>query len=136
MNSAADYITTNRRQFRSKTLTIFDEQGIYTRYIEKLIPCFSNIKIVTSFTKQYNILSKKLLETYGFSLIVTRDETFNSDVIISHSCKVPLYFEGTVFTDEKRYLMNATVFSGTEIKLPDLYENLRPQNIEYKNFGC
>ena len=157
MNSATDYITVHKHHFRNKALTIFDEKGIYTHCIEKLLPCFGNIKIVTDCTEKYRSISQKLLETFGFSLIVSNEEIFDCDVVITHSCKVPLYFEGTVFTNEKKYLMNATAFSGSEIILPDRYENLRPQNIEallfasalyekcgendlgkikYKDFGC
>ena len=157
MNSATDYITNHKQIFQNKSLTVFDEKGIYTQYIEKLLPCFGNIKIVTDGTDIYLSLSQRLLETYGFSLIISEEENFNSDVIITHSCKVPLYFNGIVFTNEKKYIMNAMVCYGNEINLPNQYESLRPQNIEdilfasalyekcgvtelrnlkYKSFGC
>ena len=129
INSATDYIQNSKQIFRSKSLTIFDEKAIYQSYIEKLLPCFGNIKIVTDFTDSYKDLSAKLLETYGFSLIVSEDESFDSDVVITHQCNVPLYFEGTVFTNKRRYLMNGEVLCGSETDLPDLYESLRPDNI-------
>jgi hypothetical protein len=157
MNSATDYITKHRLHFQSKNLTIFDEKSIYQNYIEKLLPCFKNIKIITDSPDKYKSISRNLLEAYGFSLMVSADKTADSDVIISHNLKLPIYFEGTVFTNEKRYLMNAKVFSGSEIILPDIYESLRPdgismllfasalyenckenslREIRYKDFGC
>ena len=157
MNSATDYITNHRHHFRSRTLTIFDEKAIYQSYIEKLLPCFKSIRIITDSPEKYSTLSQKLLETYGFSLIISKEATTDSDVIISHNLNVPIYFDGTVFTNEKKFLMNAELFSGSEIQLPDLYENLRPKHIDsllfasalyekckeyplgeirYKDFGC
>ena len=157
MNSAADYISEHKSHFKGKTLTVFDERAICQSYIEKLLPCFSSIRIITDSPEKYKTLSQKLLDTYGFSLIVSADETADSDVVISHSLKVPIYFEGTVFTNEKRYLMNAQIFSGCEIDLPEAYESLRPEGIgkvlfasalyeackenslaeiRYKDFGC
>ena len=130
MNSATDYILKHKQQLRSTSLTIFDEKGIYHSYIEKLIPCLRSIKIITNNPDSYENLSLRLLENYGFSLIVTDEEAFDSDVIITHQCKVPLYFEGMVFTNENRYLMNGEVLTGSEIDLPDLYETLRPHNID------
>ena len=129
MNSATDYILQNKVHFTSKTLAIFDESGIYVTYIEKLISCFSSIKIITSKPDKYDHISQKLLEDYGFSLIISSEERYNCDTIISHQCNVPLFFSGTVFTSQKKYLMNATVFSGSDIELPDEYENMRPSNI-------
>ena len=157
MNSSADYISEHKSHFKGKTLTVFDERAICQSYIEKLLPCFSSIRIITDSPEKYKTLSQKLLDTYGFSLIVSADETADSDVVISHSLKVPIYFEGTVFTNEKRYLMNAQIFSGCEIDLPEAYESLRPEGIgkvlfasalyeackenslaeiRYKDFGC
>ena len=130
MNSSVHYITNHRLHFQGKNLIIFDEKTLYESYIEKLLSCFSNIKIITDSPEKYKAMSQKLLENYGFSLVISKEEIFDSEVIISHQCKVPLYFEGTVFTNENRYLMNSTVFSASEIDLPDLYENLKPKNIE------
>ena len=129
INSATDYIIRHKQSFRSKSLTIFDEKGIYQSYIEQLLPYFSSIRIITADTEKYEALLQALLENYGFSLIISDEEAFGSDIVISHQCKVPLYFEGTVFTNEKRYLMNGEVLSGSEIVLPDQYENIRPKNI-------
>lgn len=157
MNSASDYILRHKREFISKSLTVFDETGIYTGYIEKLLHCFSNIKIVTKEREKYEKLSRYLMENYGFSLVMTSKESYQSDVIISHRCGAPVCFKGTVFSNEKKYFMNTKAFSGSEILLPDLYEKLRYDNIDtlqfasalyekcavaelkdlkYKDFGC
>jgi hypothetical protein len=129
MNSATDYITNHRFHFQNKSLTIFDEKAIYQSYIEKLLPYFCSIRIIIDLPEKYNFLSRNLLENYGFSLIISTEESFNSDVIISHNCKAPIYFDGTLFSDEGNRLMNGRVFTGSEITLPELYERLRPENI-------
>lgn len=157
MNSAADYIMKHKSEFVSRSLTVFDEQGIYTGYIENLLRCFSNIKIVTEKTEEYEKLSRHLMETYGFSLVVTTKESYGSDALISHSCNVPVLFKGTVFTNEKKHLLNTKAFSGEGVILPETYENLRPEfvgrvlfasalyekcgekslgDIKYEHFGC
>lgn len=157
INSATEYITKHKLHFQSKSLTVFDEKAIYQSYIEKLLPCFKNIKIITGYPEAYEDLSCSLLENYGFSLIVSREEVYTDDVIITHKCQVPIYYEGTVFTNDRKYLMNSTVCSGSEIDLPYSYESLRPVNtdkilfssalyekckerslgkLQYKDFGC
>lgn len=135
INSATDYILSHRCDFAFRSLTVFDEMGIYMAYIEKLLPCFSNIKIVTYEMAEYEKLSRYLMEKYGFSLLLTDKEDANSDAIISHNCNMPLFYKGTVFTNENKHLMNAKVFSGSEIKLPDLYEKLRPDNTDTLQFA-
>ena len=129
MNSATEYITKHKDHFRSKTLTIFDEKGICESYTEKLIHYFKSIKIITDNPDKYEHVSQNLMKTYGFSLIVSQECSFDSDVIITHRCNVPVYFDGTVFTNERRFIMNATVFSGSEIRLPEEYEQMRPSYI-------
>ncbi len=129
INSAEDYIVKHKADFLSKSLTVFDEYGIYGSYIEGLLPIFSNIKIVTDKKEEYGELSDLLMKNYGFSLMVTDKESVGSDAVISHSCRVPLFFGGTLFTNERKHLMNSRPLSGNEILLPDLYENLRPDNV-------
>lgn len=130
INSAADYILRHKADFISKSLTVFDEEGIYLRHIEKLLNCFANIRIVTHKPELYDNLTQILMENYGFSLIVTSAESYDSDVIISHRCRVPIYFRGTVFSNEKKPLINGKVFAGRDITLPTKYEKLNTCNID------
>ncbi len=153
INSAADKL----KNCHYKSLILYDEKGIYSDYAEKLINSFDRIRVVTPSPNKYNSVAVKLMENYGFSLEVSSAASFDSEVIISHNCNIPLYYSGSVFTNEKKYLMNAEVFSGSEISLPDFYENLRPENtdtllfasalyekcgvpelgkLKYKDFGC
>ena len=129
MNTATDYIIKHKHLFRMKNLTVFDKKGLYTDYIERLLPCLNNIRIITDKTDIYDTLCEKLMTDYGFSLVVSDKESFNCDVVISHECNVPAYFSGTVFSGGKKYIMNAEVFSGGEIELPEEYESIRPHNI-------
>ena len=129
INSATDYIRNHKESFKDKSLTIFDEKAVYQSYIEKLLPYFHSIKIITDQPDSYENLSQKLLQNYGFSLLISNEEVINSDVVISHQMRVPLYFNGTVFTNEKQYLMNGEVLSGSEINITDIYESIRPENI-------
>lgn len=144
MNSATNYIIKHKHSFRMKNLTVFDKNGIYTDYIERLLPCLNNIRIITDKTDIYDTLCEKLMTDYGFSLVVSEKESFNCDAVISYKCNVPAYFCGTIFSGEKKYIMNAEVFSGDEIDLPEEYECIRPQNIGrvlfasalYEKCGC
>lgn len=129
INSAVDCIMKNGLSHK-ESLCIFDERGIYTDYIEKLINFFSSVKVITPFTEKYEDISRKLLRGYGFSLIISSQGKYGSDTVISHSCDVPLYFKGRIYTSEKKYLMNAEVFSGGDIELPEEYEKLCPDNID------
>ena len=144
MNSAVDYITKHKSEFISKTLTISDEKGIYQNYIEKLLNTVSHIKIITTKPESYKTVSEILMKNYGFSLIVTNKETFESDVIISHKQKAPLYFKGTVFTNEPCSLLCGRVLTSKDISLPKEYENLNICNTDpllfasalYEKCGC
>ena len=157
MNSAAEYIAKNKSDFIPGSLCIFDEMGIYLTYIERLMNCFSLIKIVTDKRAEYEGLSQQLLENYGLSLVISNKASACGDAVISHECRVPVWFNGTLFTNEKKHLMNTRAFSGSEICLPEFYEGLRPDNINkllfasalyekcgekalanltYENFGC
>lgn len=130
INSATDYILKHKSDFTSKSLTILDEEGLYSNHIEKLLHCFANIKIITHQAEIYDNLSQKLMENYGFSLIVTSAESYDSDVIISHRCRVPIYFSGTVFSNEKKTIINGKVFTGRDVTLPTEYEKLNTCNID------
>ena len=130
INSATDCIRKHKQNYINKHLTVFDENALYINHIERLIPCFKNITVITDKTDSYNNLSAELLTDYGFSLVVSDKENFDCDVVISHECNPPVYFNGTVFTNKKKHLMNAEAFSGSEIKLPEIYENMRPENID------
>ncbi|MBO7318456.1 MAG: hypothetical protein J6V06_00365 [Clostridia bacterium] len=157
INSATDYIKNQKEFFRSKSIAVFDRDGIYQAHIQMLIPYLKNIRVITDKIDMYNSISEKLMADYGFSLVVSDKDYFDCNAVISHKCDVPVYFSGTVFTSEKKYLMNAEVLLGSEIELPDEYENLCPENIDivlfasvlyekcgekclgklrYKDFGC
>lgn len=128
MNSATDHIQRNNSSPYG-SLTVFDEKAIYQNCIERLIDCFSTVRVVTPEITEYETVCRKLLQNYGFSLVVTSEINCDSDVVISHSCSVPLYFGGKIYTCEKKYLMNAEVFTGRDIIMPPEYELLLPQNI-------
>ena len=157
MNSALYYIESHKNEFTSRSLTVFEDRGAYIDYIENLARCFATIKVVTQNSEEYEKLSLRLMEKYGFSLVITDKECFDSDVIIARSCDVPLYFAGTVFADKKKFMMNSAVFSGSDVVLPEPYEKLKPegvgrvafasalyekcaqtqlQDLKYADFGC
>ena len=144
INSAVSYIMKHSDSYKSKSLTIYDEKALYKSSIEKLLFCFSSIKIVTPEFAAYEKLSHKLMESYGLSLLVTDTQSYDSDVIISHRQTAPLYFGGTVFTNEGKPLMSGRVLTGKSIILPEEYENLNTCNIDpllfasalYEKCGC
>lgn len=125
INSALD-ILKNRRY---KCLILYDEKGIYPHLLKLLTNSFDRIRVITPVPNIYSPVALELMASCGFSLEVSATADFDGDVIISDRLCVPLYYSGTVFTNEKKYLMNARVFSGSGIILPDFYENLRPKSI-------
>ncbi len=129
MNSAVDYILKNLSA-TYESITVFDEKGIYQSYIEKLINSFSSVKVVTPKVSDYEEVSRRLLENYGFSLVVSSREVYDSEIIISEDCSVPSYYSGKVLSTNKKYIMNAEVFTGSGIELPEEYEKLCPDNID------
>ena len=133
INSAVDYIMKDRK---SESLCIFDESGIYARYIERLVNRFNSISVITPYPENYDAVSKKLMEDYGFSLIVSSKGKCSDGTVISHCCEVPLYFRGRIYTNEIKYLMNARVVTGQDIELPEEYEKLRPGNIGRLQFAA
>lgn len=153
INSAVAFL----RNRHYESLILFDEEAIYTDYIQLLVKSFERIRVITPTPKAYDPAARKLMEDFGFSLEVSSENSFQGDVIISHKCCVPLYYSGTVFTNKKQYLMNAKVFSGSSVTLPCPYDKFKPQNtdtvlfasalyekcnvtelkdLQYSDFGC
>ena len=153
MNSAVKVLEGTRQ----KSLIVFDERCIYRDYMKKLVRNFERIRVVTPIAHEYDAVSVELMENFGFSLEVSDKPSYKADVIISFEWGVPLYFSGKVFTGERRFLMNAKVYSGGDIDLPEEYEKIRPEgvdklqfvsalyekckvknlrNMTYKDFGC
>jgi hypothetical protein len=125
MNSAVKVLSDNRQ----KSLIVFDERCIYTEYIRNLVRCFDRIKVITPEPETYDKLSAELMEDCGFSLEVSDKPSYKADAVIAYNCSVPLYFSGKLFTAEKKFMMNAKVYSGGEIDLPDEYEKIRPDGV-------
>lgn len=115
---------------RYKSLIIFDEKAICMDYIQRFVNNFERIRVITPYVEKYTAVARILLENYGFSLEVSADPSYDSDVIISNSCDIPLYFSGKVFSNKRKFMMNAEVFSGGEIVLPEEYENIRPEGVD------
>ena len=142
---------------RNKSLIVFDEKFIYADYMKKRVNSFERIRVVTPIPQKYDNVACELMENFGFSLEVSDKHCFKADVVISWECDVPLYFCGEIFTGERKFLMNAEVYSGGDIDLPEEYEKFCPEgvdklqfasalyekckvknlgNMTYKDFGC
>lgn len=131
INSAADYLSGKR--FGS--LTVFDERGIYGNCIKRLISSFDFIRVVTPDTEKYSTVISELMVNYGFSLLVSSEESFESDVVIAYDGNVPLHFSGLVFMQHDRYMMNAQVFWARDIVLPEIYDRLRSRGVDSLQFA-
>lgn len=126
INTAIDRL----KAHKYKSLIIIDEKCIYMKYIRQLIDSFERIRVITPEAEKYEPIARALMETYGFSLEVSAEASYGGDVVISHRCDVPLYFSGLVFSNERKFLMNAQVITGGEIVLPQDYDKLRPDGID------
>lgn len=126
INTAIDRLKNGRH----KSLIIFDEKAICMDYIQSFVNSFERIRVITPYAEKYTAVARILLENYGFSLEVSADPSYDSDVIISNNCDVPLYFSGKVFSNKRKFMMNAEMFSGGEIVLPEEYESIRPEGVD------
>ena len=126
MNTAIDKL----KAHKYKRLIIIDEKCIYMKYISKLIDSFERIRVITPTAECYRDVAESLLQNYGFSLEVSAEPTYDSDVIISDGCDIPLYFSGKVFSNKRKFMVNAEVCSGGEIVLPEKYDKLRPEGVD------
>lgn len=132
-NSATEYIASLGLNALQSSLTIFDPEGIYAEKTERLVPLFSKIHVFTKNVCAYNESSRKLMDDYGLSLIISDRITGKAPDTTALICpgEVPFcnFYKGILFTNASDIPPCGCCVQGDGIELPTEYELLRPEGI-------
>ena len=137
-NSAVEYIREKALPPTKTQITVVDKEGHYVNLLKNMINLASQITVVTS-DERYRNLSDDLLNDYGVSLIIREElggEKGENGFLFDYSGEsVPLSYKGTVFSREKKYLLNGKSLTPGGFDLPDEYEKLRIPKINKLHFA-
>lgn len=118
-------------------ITLIDKKGVLAGEVSRLVKYAAEIRVVTDNIRPYEIVSRKILEQYGLSILVSSmlSSISREGIIISpKTSEIPLSFKGIVITSERRFLPFARVLTGTGISTDELYRSLCPLNIPESEF--
>lgn len=118
-------------------ITLIDKKGVLAGEISRLVKYAAEIRVVTDNTRPYEIVSRKILEQCGLSILVSSmlSSISREGIIISPKIsEIPLSFKGIVITGERRFLPFARVLTGTGISTDEFYRSLCPLNIPEREF--
>lgn len=145
-SSAVEDITSQGKTYNS--LCVLDENALFMPFVTKVLPYFSQIKIITPLIEEYEKLSKELYLEYGISLLITPTSEPTGEIVISFdSSSVPVTFSGTLYTLHKRLLLSGRVLCPSPPALPSYCKELCPEGVDQllfaaavyekcKNCGC
>ncbi len=121
-------------------ICLCDSEGLYINELPRLFPFGKKIHVVSENKSLYEKKNAEFLREYGVCVTLSEDRDFCDDsfnVVISHSSeKMPLIFEGIIFTNEKRDFFSAECYEVREVELPFEYERLRPYGIDKTDFAA
>ena len=117
----------------SKThITVVDKEGVYVNFFKEVIELASSITVITT-DERYKNLSDELLSAFGVSLIIreefSEEKSANAFLLDYNAESVPLSYKGTVFSKNKKHLLNGKSLTPGGFDLPDEYEKLRSEKI-------
>lgn len=139
LNSAVDYMEKMNLSPSKTQLTVVDPKGIYLNCFYPLIKLASLITVVTHKEEEYTLLSDRLFESYGISLMLRRDYSDmgreNCFLLDYDGNNIPLSFKGTAFSKEKKYLLNGKSLTPGGFVLPSEYERLWQKNTDKLKFA-
>ncbi len=122
-NTFLDIIKNNTDKRNLLNISIFDEQGRYTEFTEKLSLCSSSITIATGNKEKYLDVCDKIQENTGMCPVLTNDFE-DKDVKINT--------DTNIMTIRKHELIN--ISSGENFSVPSIYENLLPNGVSEYDF--
>lgn len=138
-NSFTDYIHNLSLPPLKSSLTVFDSDGVYADIIQRAVSLFSKIEVYTKKRSLYESISRKLMDEYGISLLVS--DSFSgkapkSTVILSPG-EIPFcdFFGGIIFSLCDTFPPCNCALKGEGIDLPCEYELLRPGGIDKMSFA-
>lgn len=123
-NTFLEIIKNNTDKRNLLNISIFDEQGRYTEFIEKLSQYSFSITIATGNKEKYLDVCDKIQENTGMCPVLTNDFV-DKDVKINTDTNVM-----TVKTN--RELVN--ISSGENFSVPSIYESLLPDGVSEYDF--
>lgn len=139
LNTAIDYMKKLNFSPSGTHLTIVDKKGLHLEKIPELIKLASLITVVTNKTEEYTLLSEKLFDSYGISLMLRRtySETGreNSFLFDFDGEDIPLSYKGIAFSKEKKHLLNGKTMIPGGFELPTEYEGLWQKNTDKLQFA-
>ena len=137
-NSAVEYIRERALPPTKTQITIVDKEGRYVALLKNMINLASQITVITN-DERYRKLSQELLNDYGVSLIIREEfcgeKVENGFLFDCSGESAPLSYKGTVFSSEKKYLLNGKSLTPGGFDLPDEYEKLRILKINKLHFA-
>ncbi len=137
-NSAVEHIKQKALPPSKTQITVIDKEGRYVDFFKEVIKLASHITVVTN-DERYRNLSDELLSAYGVSLIIREefyeDKGENPFLFDYDAESVPLSYKGTVFSKNKRYLLNGKSLTPGGFALSKEYENLMSKKINKLYFA-
>ncbi len=136
-NSAVSLIEKSISNPVDTVITLIDKKGFLNTEINRLVPFTGELKIITDNIRAYEGTTRRIMEEYGLSIMVSDrlSSIPEKGIIISrHSDVIPVYFKGLLITGEKRLLPFARVLTGEGIKSRGDYSSLCPEGIDMTDF--
>jgi len=138
-NSAVKYIEKMNVSPSKTQITVVDLKGIHLQKLRELVKLASSVTVITDEEKKYTELSDSLFDSYGISLIIRKeihsDTQPNSFLFDYDGNNIPLSYNGTVFSESKKYLLNGKTLTPGGFDLPEEYDRLLPDNINKLHFA-
>ncbi len=137
-NSSVEYIKQKALPPAKTHITVIDKEGCCVDFFKEVIKLASHITVVTT-DERYRNLSDELLNAYGVSLIIRKefyeDKAENCFLFDYNAERVPLSYKGTVFSKNKKHLLNGKSLTPGDFDLPEEYEKLRSEKINKLHFA-
>lgn len=137
-NSALDYMEKLNPPPTKTRFTLVDHKGIFTERLTPVLKLASLITVITKEEKKYTVLSDRLFEAYGISLMIRSDyhetKRENSFLFDYEGNGIPLSYKGTAFSKDKKHLLNGKTLNPGGFDLPSEYEKLWQKNTDKLQF--
>ncbi len=118
-------------------ITLVDKKGVLATEVSRIVPYAGEIRVVTDNTRAYEFASRRIIDEYGLSLLVSDKLSSipGEGIVISlDSSYIPLYFKGLLITAQRRYLPFARVLAGEGIRADEKYIALCPEGTDTEAF--
>lgn len=140
-NTACELLSRSRQNPVGRVITLFDKNAVLAREVHRLVPFASSVRVITDSEEKYEEVSKRIMEEFGASLIVS------DNVLTAEDSGFIISFEGVpddfhprklcaVLCGKEQPSRGFIAVTGREMNLPSEYCRLVPKNIDRDNFAC